>query len=392
MCAFLGQVLPALADDEVVHAVLFYSPTCPHCYQVINEDLPPLMEKYEGQFEIVAVNTAHPDGQMLYEAAIQHFNIPLERRGVPTLIIGDAVLVGSLEIPQQLPDLIEAYLVQGGVAWPDIPGLAEALNSPEPTAEPTTVPVTPTAVVRASTATPEAVEKASPTPAEQVALDVGQPGSPGEPGKVRDLTGGVPDGPYTRFRQDPLGNSLSLLVLVGMVGTILNTTMRFWNLPGDTTPPAFAAWWKKWTILGLVLLGLGISVYMAYVETTDTSAICGPVGDCNTVQQSDYARLFGMVPVGIVGIVGYALLGLAWVIAYLCRGRCGQWSQVLLPGMALSGTLFSIYLTFLEPFVIGATCMWCLSSAVAITLILLLTVDGGQRALADLMATGPRHQ
>jgi hypothetical protein len=39
-------------------------------------------------------------------------------------------------------------------------------------------------------------------------------------------------------------------------------------------------------------------------------------------------------------------------------------------GFAWFGVLFSIYLTFLEPFVIGSTCAWCLSSAIVITLIL----------------------
>jgi uncharacterized membrane protein len=38
-------------------------------------------------------------------------------------------------------------------------------------------------------------------------------------------------------------------------------------------------------------------------------------------------------------------------------------------GFSLFGILFSIYLTTLEPFVIGATCMWCVSSAVLMTLI-----------------------
>jgi uncharacterized membrane protein len=41
--------------------------------------------------------------------------------------------------------------------------------------------------------------------------------------------------------------------------------------------------------------------------------------------------------------------------------------------MALLGTLFSIYLTFLEPFVIGATCIWCITSAIVITLLLWTT-------------------
>ncbi|WP_287908301.1 vitamin K epoxide reductase family protein [Chloroflexus sp.] len=33
----------------------------------------------------------------------------------------------------------------------------------------------------------------------------------------------------------------------------------------------------------------------------------------------------------------------------------------------MTGTLFSLYLTFLEPFVIGATCIWCLLSAITMT-------------------------
>ena len=41
--------------------------------------------------------------------------------------------------------------------------------------------------------------------------------------------------------------------------------------------------------------------------------------------------------------------------------------------MSVNDDRFSIYLTFLEPFVIGATCLWCLSSAVIMTLLYLLT-------------------
>ena len=39
--------------------------------------------------------------------------------------------------------------------------------------------------------------------------------------------------------------------------------------------------------------------------------------------------------------------------------------------MTAGGVLFSIYLTFLEPFVIGATCAWCITSAIIMTLIFL---------------------
>ncbi|NTU64598.1 MAG: vitamin K epoxide reductase, partial [Chloroflexi bacterium] len=107
--AFPGT--PAVqAEPAVVRAVVFYSPSCPHCHQVITEDLPPLFEKYGDQLQIAGIDTTSAGGQALYEAAIQRFNIPPERMGVPTLIVGDVVLVGSLEIPQQFPGLIKKYL------------------------------------------------------------------------------------------------------------------------------------------------------------------------------------------------------------------------------------------------------------------------------------------
>jgi len=52
--------------------------------------------------------------------------------------------------------------------------------------------------------------------------------------------------------------------------------------------------------------------------------------------------------------------------------------------MTAFGTLFSIYLTFLEPFVIGATCLWCLSSAVIMTTLFILALKPGCHAWCEL--------
>jgi uncharacterized membrane protein len=56
-------------------------------------------------------------------------------------------------------------------------------------------------------------------------------------------------------------------------------------------------------------------------------------------------------------------------------------------GMAAFGTLFSIYLTFLEPFVIGATCAWCLTSAILITILMLLAIRPAKTAFHKLRQT-----
>ena len=85
----------------------------------------------------------------------------------------------------------------------------------------------------------------------------------------------------------------------------------------------------------LALLGIAVSAYLGMVETNDVSAVCGPVGDCNAVQQSEYARLFG-VPIGVLGVIGYALLLAGWLVARLVRGRT---ADLIVVGMAAGAFL-----------------------------------------------------
>ena len=115
------------------------------------------------------------------------------------------------------------------------------------------------------------------------------------------------------------------------------------------------------------------------VETNDVSAVCGPVGDCNAVQQSEYAKLLG-IPVGVLGIAGYTLLLAGWIVARLVRGRTADLIVVGMAAGAFLGVCFSAYLTFLEPFVIGATCMWCITSALTMLAILWLLARPGWEA------------
>jgi thiol-disulfide isomerase/thioredoxin len=120
---------------SVVRAVLFYSPTCGHCHYVITETLPPLFDKYGERLQIIGIDVTQSQGQTFFLAALQRFG--LESGGVPFLVIDDLYLVGSQEIPERFPGLIETYLAQGSIDWPDIPGLTEwlAMQS-ESTADP----------------------------------------------------------------------------------------------------------------------------------------------------------------------------------------------------------------------------------------------------------------
>jgi uncharacterized membrane protein len=144
----------------------------------------------------------------------------------------------------------------------------------------------------------------------------------------------------------------------------------------------------SWVIPVLCLLGLGVAGYLTYVDITHVTAFCGPIGDCNSVQQSSYATIWGVIPVGVFGVIGYLGIGLAWLIYQYGSVQLKNYGALAMWGMALLGTLFSIYLTFLEPFIIGATCIWCITSAIVITLLLLVATGPALQASSRVSDEG----
>jgi uncharacterized membrane protein len=329
-----------------VHAVLFYSPGCPHCHDVMRDHLPPLLERYGEALRIVAVNVDPPQGQAVYQAVARHFQLPRERMGVPALVIGDQILVGAWEIPSRLPRLVETGLAGEGVDWPPIPELRSFLSL-QGVADGPTIEI-------------------------EAWMLVGGAAAGGDP-VVRILRSGSEtraSSVAARFMGDLVGNSIAVVVLLGMV-LVLAASIRLVFRPGRPL-----ADWPAWVIPVLAVVGTGIALYMAFVEVTGTEAICGPVGDCNRVQLSPYAAIAG-VPVGVLGVVGYVVLGGLSIAARIWSER-GVVS-LLVWGMAAAGVAFSIYLTFLEPFVIGATCMWCINSALVMTLILVAATPAAAR-------------
>ncbi|NLG72863.1 MAG: vitamin K epoxide reductase family protein [Chloroflexi bacterium] len=178
------------------------------------------------------------------------------------------------------------------------------------------------------------------------------------------------------FMLDPLANSVAVILLVAMIITVIVVLFSF--LRDAEFEEQFHEARKVIPVLAVV--GMGIAVYMTIIEITRSEAICGPVGDCNSVQQSPYAYLFGVFPVGLFGLLGYfAILG-TWLVQRYGPQSLRRFAALAVWGQALFGVLFSIYLTFLEPFVIGATCIWCISSAVVITLLLWFSTPAARAA------------
>ena len=94
----------------------------------MENDLPQLVEKYGEQLEIASVAAAGPAEYQVYLAAIDLFDVPPERQGIPAVYIGDTHLVGANEIRNDLDRLIDGHLGQGGIDYPPIPGLDRLLD------------------------------------------------------------------------------------------------------------------------------------------------------------------------------------------------------------------------------------------------------------------------
>ncbi len=124
----------------------------------------------------------------------------------------------------------------------------------------------------------------------------------------------------------------------------------------------------------LSLVGLAIATYLSVNYARDTDLYCAGSGGCESVQNSEYVTIIGPLEVPMLGMFGCILL----LALTLLQGRLGETFDAYLPlllyGTASIGFFYSLYLTYLEAFVIHQWCYWCLGSATVMTLIWALSI------------------
>jgi uncharacterized membrane protein len=126
-----------------------------------------------------------------------------------------------------------------------------------------------------------------------------------------------------------------------------------------------------WGAIISAVAGAAVSIYMTIYKLTDNNSMCLGSGDCATVNASKYSEVYG-IPLGVVGLIGYAgILLVLWLEKRHPLGK--EYGNLLAMGMSFSGFIYSLYLTYLELYVIKAICPFCVASAVAITLCFIFT-------------------
>src|SRR5476649_996301 len=113
----------------------------------------------------------------------------------------------------------------------------------------------------------------------------------------------------------------------------------------------------------VALAGMFIALYLTLYKLGYIGTLACAVGSCETVQTSKWATFLGF-PVGAWGVAYYVAV-LAVSLAGLSPALSDRRSvSQLLVAMTGVGFVFSLWLTYLELFVINAICEWCVMSAI----------------------------
>lgn len=135
--------------------------------------------------------------------------------------------------------------------------------------------------------------------------------------------------------------------------------------------PRFPAISLRLIALILVVVGLLISGYLSYVQWQDLPITCtaGAEGGCETVQVSAYAELWG-IKIAYLGLATYLVIG-ALLLLETRRDIpiFGEYAFMLNYGVVLFAFLYSMYLVYVQAFVLEAFCQWCLAHEVIMTLL-----------------------
>ena len=119
----------------------------------------------------------------------------------------------------------------------------------------------------------------------------------------------------------------------------------------------------------IAAIGTAISAYLTWVHYSGNLALCIGAGGCEAVQGSRFA-VAGGVPVALIGLGGFAFM-LALAVVRLRTTR-PAWADTAIFALSIAATLYVGYLTYLELFVLGAVCPWCVAVATCAALVLAL--------------------
>ena len=119
----------------------------------------------------------------------------------------------------------------------------------------------------------------------------------------------------------------------------------------------------------LSLVGLADALYLTIEHISGESVKCTIISGCSEVLSSSYAEIAG-IPLAAIGAAAYfSVFSLATLDAFGHR-----FAKTLLLPLVAAMFLVSLWLVYLQAFVIREFCQYCLLSAVVTTLLLVVVI------------------
>lgn len=123
-----------------------------------------------------------------------------------------------------------------------------------------------------------------------------------------------------------------------------------------------------WAIIALSLVGFTDAAFLLAKRLSGTPIPCFITSGCDTVSQSPYSVMFG-VPLSAWGVLFYLGTGFLALITLTTKNIL---ATKLIPLATTLGFLSSCYFMYVQKFLIGAFCIYCIVSAVISTILFVL--------------------
>jgi len=126
-------------------------------------------------------------------------------------------------------------------------------------------------------------------------------------------------------------------------------------------------------VAALALAGIFISTYLTLYKLGVIGELSCTLGSCEIVNTSKWST-FLRLPVAMWGLFFYIDVFVISLVGTMPRFEDEPLVSLILAAEAAIGVLFSAWLTYLELAVIHAICIWCVTSAIIVVLIFLLSI------------------
>lgn len=113
------------------------------------------------------------------------------------------------------------------------------------------------------------------------------------------------------------------------------------------------------------LLGLADAGYLTYEHYAPFPLPCSNFA-CETVTTSKYSILFNVIPLSLMGVFYYVTVLLGSIVTLSLKN---ERLLRLLSLFTIAGFMTSLYLVYLQVFVLHAICIYCMASAGTSTLL-----------------------